>query len=57
MIGISHLQWWQLSDDEKSVEVHSVIGLKLRYKTHILSERVLSLPCKRQKGAEDELVE
>jgi hypothetical protein len=40
-----HLLWWQVSDDEQSVEVYSVIQLALFGYPITLSKRGFKLPC------------
>ena len=42
---ISHLLWWQLSDDEQTVEIYSVIQLALFGYPITLSKRAFKLPC------------
>lgn len=40
-----HLLWWQVSDDEQSVEVYSVIQLALFGYPITLSKRGFKMPC------------
>lgn len=51
-----HLLWWQVSDDEQSVEVYSVIQLALFGYPITLSKRAFALPCHfdETKGADNE---
>lgn len=52
---ISHLLWWQLSDDdENTVEIYSVIQLALFGYPITLSKRGFKLPCHYTKGTDDE---
>lgn len=51
---LSHFLWWNVSDDEQSVEVHSVIQLALFGYPITLSERKFTLPCHFTGGEEDE---
>lgn len=50
---LGHYLWWNVSDDEQSVEVHSVIQLALFGYPITLSERQFTLPCNFT-GGEDE---
>lgn len=52
---ISHLLWWQLSDeDENTVEIHSVIQLVLFGYPITLSKRGFKLPCHYTGGDDDD---
>ena len=51
---LGHYLWWNVSDDEQSVEVHSVIQLALFGYPITLSERKFTLPCHFTGGADDE---
>lgn len=49
-----HLLWWQVSDDEQSVEVYSVIQLALFGYPITLSKRGFKMPCHFEKTEEVE---
>ena len=51
---LSHLLWWQVSDDEQSVEVYSVIQLALFGYPITLSKRGFKMPCHFEKTEEVE---
>ena len=41
-----HFFWWQVSDDEQNVEIHSEVCLRILGKRITLSERRIDLPCR-----------
>lgn len=52
---LSHLLWYQLSEDEQSIEIYSVIQLAVFGYPFTLSKRGMKLPCHyEEEGADDE---
>ena len=40
-----HFFWWQVSDDEQNIEIHSEVTLWIFRKEIVLSKRSFELPC------------
>ena len=49
---IRHVLYWQLSDDEEYIEVHSQITIHIFGKVNTLSERTMKLPLAGEEGGD-----